>query len=574
VFEQTMRTFVAALFAGLVLILAPVAAAKPNIVVLMTDDQTLDSMSVMPQTQRLLGKKGTTFTRNFVNYSLCCPSRATLYTGQYAHNHGVLGNGPPLGGYTRLDKSNWLPLWLQAAGYRTMHVGKFLNGYGRLSSPTEVPPGFDDWHGTVDPTTYSFWNYTVNENGVLHTYGAANEPEFYSTDFFARRANELIAAAAPSDQPFFMSVAFLAPHAGQPVEPGDPAGQPTPAPAPRHVNAFSTVGLPRPASFNEADMTDKPAAMQRRPLLTPERTAAIQESYQQRLESLLAVDEAVGSIVGGLDAAGELDDTLILFTSDNGFFHGEHRVPQGKILAYEPSIRLPLIMRGPGVPEDERQSQLVTNADLAPTILDAADAKAGRVQDGRSLFGLLDDPGVQWGRELLIEGGNNQGLTFTALRNYRWKYIEHRNGELELYDLERDPDELTNVAADPALGLLRTAMAARLAALRVCAGGSCRAKPSLRLDVARRRCLFNAAVRGADARAIERVEFLVRRRPRRGARDAPASFRRLARDVKPRFRKRVRAVGVLPGRRFLMRARVRLGDGRSVTLDEKRRSCR
>ena len=564
----------AALFAALVLILAPGAAAKPNIVVLMTDDQTLDSMSVMPQTQKLLGEKGTTFTRNFVNYSLCCPSRATLYTGQYAHNHGVLGNGPPLGGYTRLDKSNWLPLWLQAAGYRTMHVGKFLNGYGRLSSPTEVPPGFNDWHGTVDPTTYSYWNYTVNENGVLHTYGAAKEPEFYSTDFFARRANELIAAAAPSDQPFFISVAFLAPHSGQPVEPGDPAGQPTPAPAPRHVNAFSTVGLPQPASFNEADMTDKPAAMQRRPLLTPARTAAIQENYQQRLESLLAVDEAVASIVGGLKAAGELDDTLILFTSDNGFFHGEHRVPQGKILAYEPSIRLPLIMRGPGVPRDERQSQLVTNADLAPTILDAADAKAGRAQDGRSLFGLFDDPGVQWGRELLIEGGNNQGLTFTALRNYRWKYIEHRNGELELYDLERDPDELTNVAADPALGPLRTAMAARLAALRVCAGRSCRAKPALRLDAARRRCFFNVAVRGADARAIERVEFLVRRRPRRGARDAPASFRRLARDVKPHFRKRVRAVGVLPGRRFLMRARVRLGDGRSVTLDEKRRSCR
>jgi N-acetylglucosamine-6-sulfatase len=217
-----MRTSVAALFAALVLILAPGAAAKPNIVVLMTDDQTLDSMSVMAQTQKLLGEKGTTFTRDFVNYSLCCPSRATLYTGQYAHNHGVLGNGPPVGGYTRLDKSNWLPLWLQAAGYRTMHVGKFLNGYGRLSAPTEVPPGFNDWYGTVDPTTYSFWNYTVNENGVLHTYGAANEPEFYSTDFFARRANELIAAAAPSDQPFFISVAFLAPHAGQPVEPGDP----------------------------------------------------------------------------------------------------------------------------------------------------------------------------------------------------------------------------------------------------------------------------------------------------------------------------------------------------------------
>ena len=568
-----MRTSLA-LAILLLLALTPAAAAKPNIVVLMTDDQTLASMSVMTQTNRLIGDEGTTFTRSFVNYSLCCPSRATLYTGQYAHNHGVLGNGPPLGGYTRLDKTNWLPLWLQAAGYRTMHVGKFLNGYGRLSAPTEVPPGFNDWHGTIDPSTYSFYNYTVNENGTLRTYGAANEPEFYSTDFFARRANELIAAAAPSDQPFFMSVAFVAPHAGQPVEPDDPAGQSTPAVAPRHANAFSTVGLPQPASFNEADMSDKPALMQRRPVLTPARVAAIQENYQQRLESLLAVDEAVASIVGGLETAGEFDDTLILFTSDNGFFHGEHRVRQGKLLVYEPSIRLPLLMRGPGVPENESQSQLVTNADLAPTILDAADARPGRAQDGRSLLDLVEDPGVQWGRELLLEGGTNSGLTYTALRNYRWKWVEHGNGERELYDLERDPDELANLAADPALAPLRDAMSARLAALRACAGKSCRAKPALRFDAARRRCLFNVAVRGSDARAIDRAEFLVRRRPRRGAANAPASFRRLARDVKLDFRKRVRAVGVLPGRRFLIRARVRLDDGRSVTLDEKRRACR
>lgn len=568
-----MRTSLA-LAILLVLALSPAAAAKPNIVVLMTDDQTLASMSVMTQTNRLIGDEGTTFTRSFVNYSLCCPSRATLYTGQYAHNHGVLGNGPPLGGYTRLDKTNWLPLWLQAAGYRTMHVGKFLNGYGRLSAPTEVPPGFNDWHGTIDPSTYSFYNYTVNENGTLRTYGAANEPEFYSTDFFARRANELIAGAAPSDRPFFMSVAFVAPHAGRPVEPDDPAGQSTPAVAPRHANAFSTVGLPQPASFNEADMSDKPALMQRRPVLTPARVAAIQENYQQRLESLLAVDEAVASIVGGLKTAGELDDTLILFTSDNGFFHGEHRVRQGKLLVYEPSIRLPLLMRGPGVPQNESQSQLVTNADLAPTILDAADARPGRAQDGRSLLDLVEDPGVQWGRELLLEGGTNSGLTYTALRNYRWKWVDHGNGERELYDLENDPEELANRAADPALAPLRSAMSARLAALRACAGRSCRAKPALRFDAARRRCLFNVAVRGSDARAIDRTEFLVRRRPRRGAANAPATFRRLARDVKLDFRKRVRAVGVLPGRRFLLRARVRLDDGRSVTLDEKRRACR
>ena len=557
-----------------VLALAPAAQAKPNIVVLMTDDQTLESMRVMNRTNSLIGGKGATFTRSFVNYSLCCPSRATLFTGQYAHNHGVLGNGPPAGGYGRLDRSNWLPVWLQGAGYRTMHVGKFLNGYGRLA-PTEVPTGWSDWHGTVDPSTYRFWGYTINENGTLRTYGTtAREPELYSTDFFARRANELITSAAPSDQPFFLSVAFLAPHSGGPNDDDDPRNQATPSPAPRHLNVFASEPLPASASFNEADMTDKPLAMQRRRPIGVPRANAIQEGYRQRLESLLAVDEAVESILGTLFTTGEIRDTLVLFTSDNGFFHGEHRVPGGKLLPYEPSIKLPLLMRGPGVPRGETPSQLVTNADLAPTILDAADARPGRTQDGRSLFGLFKDPGVQWGRELLLEGGSNAGLTYTGLRNYRWKYIEHTTGEVEMYDLTSDPDELTSLHADPALTPVRSAMAARLAALRGCVGSGCRAKPALRLDAARRRCRFTAAVRGADARAIERVELLIRRRPRPGDEDEPASFRRVARDESAPFRKRVRLAGVRPGRRFLLRARVRLNDGRSVTIDEKRQSCR
>jgi arylsulfatase A-like enzyme len=562
------------LTALLLLVLAPAAAeAKPNIVVLMTDDQTLASMSVMPKTRELLGDSGTTFTRSFASYSLCCPSRATLFTGQYAHNHGVLSNALPTGGYSRLDKTNWLPLWLQAAGYRTMHVGKFLNGYGVVSPPTEVPPGWNDWYGTVDPTTYLFYGYTVNENGVLRTYGAAGEPEFYSTDFFARRADELIAAAAPSEQPFFLSVAFVAPHAGGPQEPDDPQNHPTPAVPPRYANAFSSVPVPLPPSWNEADMSDKPLAMQQRRPISAARAAAIQEGYQQRLESLLAVDDAVESIVGALRTSGELDNTLILFTSDNGFFHGEHRVPTGKLLVYEPSIRLPLLMRGPDVPEGAVRRQLVTNADLAPTILDAADARPGRVEDGSSLFGLLRDPGAQWGRELLIEGGTDQGLTFTALRNYRWKYVEHTTGEVELYDLESDPDELVSLHADPALAPLRAELAQRLAVLRTCAGSSCRAKPALRLDAARRQCRFTAAVRGPDARRIEDVEFAIRRRPRPGDDDGLSSFRRASRDGSVPFRKDVRLLGVLPGRRFLLRARVRLDDGRSVTLDERRRAC-
>jgi N-acetylglucosamine-6-sulfatase len=564
----------AALIALVLLALVPAAAeAKPNIVVLMTDDQTLASMSVMPKTVDLLGNHGTTFTRSFASYALCCPSRATLFTGQYAHNHGVLSNGLPAGGYSRLDKSNWLPLWLQAAGYRTMHVGKFLNGYGVVSPPTEVPLGFSDWHGTVDPSTYTFYGYTVNENGFLRPYGAAGEPDFYSTDFFARRANELIAAAAPSRQPFFLSVAFVAPHSGLPAEADDPRGHDTPAVAPRHANAFSSVALPLAPSWNEADVSDKPVAMQARRPISAARATAIQEGYQQRLESLLAVDDAVASIVGTLRSARELDDTLILFTSDNGFFHGEHRVPAGKLLPYEPSVRLPLLIRGPGVPEGATRGQLVTNADLSPTILDAAGAQPGRAQDGSSLFDLLGDPGSQWGRELLIEGGTDQGLTFTAVRNYRWKYIEHTTGEVELYDLERDPDELVSLHADPALAPLRAELAARLAALRACAGRGCRATPALRLDAARRQCRFTAAVRGADARNVEDVEFAVRRRPRPGSDEGIASFRRASRDASGPFRRGVRMAGVLPGRRFLLRARVRLDDGRSVTLDERRRAC-
>ena len=521
-----------ALTVAFLLALAPAAEARPNIVVLMTDDQTLDSMSVMPKTRALIGAEGTTFTRSFTNYSLCCPSRSTLYTGQYAHNHGVITNTPPNGGFTRLDTSNWLPLWLQAAGYRTMHVGKFLNGYGR-DAPPSVPPGFNDWHATVDPSTYNFYDFTVSENGVPRAYSGV-----YSTDFIAGRADELIAAAAPSAQPFFMSVAFVAPHSGQPRELGDPPGIATTAVAPRYANAFASLPLPTPPSFNEADMSDKPLAMQARIPISAVRAARIQEAYQQRLESLLSVDDAIESIVSALRSTGELDNTLIVFTSDNGFFAGEHRVPAGKVLPYEPSIRLPLLMRGPGVPAGATAGQLVTNADLAPTILDAADATPNRVEDGRSLLELVGDPGVEWGRELLLEGGNAQALTFTGLRNYGWKYLEYANGEVELYDLERDPYELTSLHNDPAYADVQAELALRLGLLSVCAGRNCRSKPAARLAV--RSC--RARVSGTD---VASVTF--------------RSARRLRQD-------RAKPFGSPVGGRSL-RARIHTTDGRVVTLD-------
>ena len=229
----------------------------------------------------------------------------------------------------------------------------------------------------MDPSTYRFYNYTLNENGTLRTYGANRDPRFYQTDLYSRRAVSLIGRLAPASRPFFLSVAFLAPHSGGPRESDDPSRLGTPVPAPRHRNSFSALPLPRSPAFNEADVSDKPVNIRRRRRIGAPGRAAIRENYQQRLESLLAVDEAVGAIVEQLRRSGELDETLIVFTADNGFFHGEHRVRNGKVLVYEPSIRVPLILRGPGVPRGAVRRQLVTNADLAPTILDAADARPG-----------------------------------------------------------------------------------------------------------------------------------------------------------------------------------------------------
>jgi N-acetylglucosamine-6-sulfatase len=443
---------------------------RPNVVVIMTDDQTVESLRVMSNVKRFLADRGTTFANSFVGFALCCPSRATFLTGQYGHNNGVLGNTLPHGGYAKLDHSNTLAVWLQSAGYNTVHLGKYLNGYGR-TDPTEIPAGWTEWRGSVDPSTYQFYGYTLNENGTLVTY---QRP--YQTDLYARKAANIIRRRAAQPAPFFLWVAFLAPHGGGPREPDDPQGLGTPAPAPRHRNQFSSEPLPRPPSFNERDVSDKPIGIRRRPLLGADRVRAIREAYQQRLESLLAVDEAVAKIVATLRDSGELGNTLIVFTSDNGFFHGEHRVPAGKVLLYEPSIRVPLIMRGPGIPAGLRLRQHVGNVDLAPTIVDVAGATAGRTMDGRSLLPLFADPTLRVRRDLLIERTPGDG-NFSAIRTPRYLYAEYWNGERELYDLDRDPHELQSRHGDPSYASIQADLAARLARLRICTGETCRTRP-------------------------------------------------------------------------------------------------
>jgi N-acetylglucosamine-6-sulfatase len=535
----------------------PEAAAppRPNILVLETDDQTLDEMAVLPNVRRLIGEQGVTFDSNFDSFSLCCPSRASFLTGQYSHNNGVRGNSPPQGGYQALDKSNTLAVWLQRGGYYTIHLGKFLNGYGR-QNPTEIPAGWSEWHGAVDPTTYRYYNYTLNEGGALHTLCAVPQPSCYQTDVYRDKADEIIRRRAPQG-PFFMWVAFLGDHSGGPRESDDPPALGTPAPAPRHRDSFKNTPLPRPPNFNEADVSDKPQVIRRRPLLNARRIAAIQENWQQRRETLLSVDEAVASIVDTLRQTGELDNTLILFTSDNGFFHGEHRVANGKVLWYEPSIHLPLLMRWTGnksLPRGVHRGQLTMNVDDAETILDAAGVQAGRKEDGLSLLPFWRDAGKEIGRDLLIDNSPGAGH-FDGIRTLHYKYAEYANGDRELYDLRKDPYELQSEHADPAYDALKASLAARLHALVTCAGASCHARPSVGFTAARRgRCgVVTARVSG---RELQSVTFFVN--GRRATTDSRLPFR-----AQLHFK-----------RRSVVRARVSLAFDRLVTLDRSVRACR
>jgi N-acetylglucosamine-6-sulfatase len=536
-------------------------STKPNIVVLMTDDQTVESLRVMANVNALLVKQGTTFVNNFASFPLCCPSRATFITGQYGHNHTIMGNAAPTGGYDKLAPShaNTLPAWLQQAGYHTVHVGKYLNGYGR-TTPTAVPAGWTEWYGSTDPSTYRFYNYTLNENGRLVTY--ATGPANYQADVYNRKAVELIRRLAPGAKPFFLSVAFLAPHSGGPRDSDDPRNLATPSPAPRHRNAFASQPLPTPPSLNEADVADKPAAIRSRPLLTTARLNAIRENYQQRLESLLAVDEAVRDILSALAATRVLGRTLVIFTADNGFFHGEHRVPSGKVLVYEPSVRVPLIVRGPGVPRGATRTNLAANVDLAATILDAARARPGRRIDGRSLLPFARDKLRRSGRDILLET-----TSYSAIRTPRHVFVQHSTGEQELYDLFTDPHQLTSLHADARHAALKTELARRLAVLRTCAGDVCRRGPDLRLSLRYRRgrggCVrsnVRLRVGGSAASRISSVVFY------RGT-------RAIKRDTRGPYGAQIRR-SRLARRATLVRALVTLNDSRSASLERALHRCR
>jgi N-acetylglucosamine-6-sulfatase len=465
------------------------AAPRPNLVLILTDDQdlVLGSLDFMPRTQALIADRGITFLNHFVPLSLCCPSRSTILTGLHVHNHRVLTNFPPDGGFERFDQLGYedrtLATALHDAGYRTALFGKYLNGYPNGEDPTHVPPGWDEWASPVQGSPYAAYRYTLNENGKLVRHGS--KAEDYMTDVLAAKAVDFVRRSKPG-QPFFLYLATYAPH--------KPSTH-----AKRHAGLFPGLKAPRTPSFNEPDVRDKPALIRSLKRLDASRIAAIDALYRKQMQSLQAVDEAVAALVEALRVAGRLDDTYIVFTSDNGFHMGQHRLEPGKYTPYETDVHVPLLVRGPTTPRGLMVDALTQSVDFAPTFAELAGATLPVNPDGRSLVPFLEGkPPASWRQAALLEqfavppappkasgilepGDDASHPAHRGIRTATYKYVEYGTGEKEVYDLKKDPDELLNLSGQLPKAWLAS-VSKLVKSLAACKGAACReieARPML-----------------------------------------------------------------------------------------------
>lgn len=469
------------------------ASGRPNIIFVATEDLDLASLDHLPKLRSLLAQQGATFSNAFVNVALSSPSRATMLRGQYAHDTAVYTNASPDGGFAAFHsqglEGSTVATWLHGAGYHTALLGKYLTGYPSGSRMTFVPPGWDDWVSPVGGDPYSAFGYQLNENGRVVQYGSAARD--YLTDVLARKSAELIRASArdAARRPLFMLLSPYAPHS--------PA-----VPAPRHAGAFADATAPRTASFDEAEVSDKPAWVRALPRIAVERQTVLDTLYRDRLASMLAVEDLVQTLVDTLSETGQLDRTYLFFTSANGFHLGQHRLESGKGTGYDEDIRVPLLVRGPGIPANVTREHYVLDTDYAPTFADLAGIAPASYVDGRSLVPLLreDAPSPQtWRKAVLLEHGmttrrprpsrspgpsaspepSDMGPAsasvpaFRGIRTGRYAYLEYVTGEHELYDLNMDPAELRNLYDEADPGLLGQ-LAAQLGALKDCREAACR----------------------------------------------------------------------------------------------------
>jgi N-acetylglucosamine-6-sulfatase len=457
---------------------------KPNILLIMTDDETLESVRVLANVDRLITKQGTNFTHYYASFPNCCPSRATLLTGQFSHNNGVRDNVPPYGSVHNLKSDQTLPVWLKAAGYYTAHIGKYLNGWG-ADGRIENPKGWDHWAGLIDPTTYNYYNYSVSFDGQRRDFGEA--PADYQTDVLGGEVVRTIEERAAKrttgapDQPWYISWAPLAPHAqegettsGETQTKEEGIAKTFPTPAPKYKGKYAAEPLPKPPSFNQADMSKMPAFFRERTLMQPKSIELVEQEYRQELESLQSVDEWVGNIFNVLEKTAQLDNTVVLFTSDNGFYHGEHRLTFFKVFLYEEGVHLPLIVRGPGFPRGASIDAVAGNVDLAPTILKLAGATSPLVLDGRDLGAVAIDPGRGANRGMLLENLTRSGTAHSeGIHTDRYVYLTNERNEEELFDLQSDPSQIDNRADDPSMAAVKADLANRTTKAKVCKGAEC-----------------------------------------------------------------------------------------------------
>lgn len=510
------RLVAAALALCLALVLTSVrgpvqAQGRPNIVMFMVDDLSVGTLKTMvdrgmlPNIKTYLTNPGYEFVQSFVTRSLGTPSRATSLTGLYAHNHGVLGHlNETNGGISRFNDSSTVATWLKAGGYRTGYVGKYLGGYGTWTAPTYVPPGWDDWAGVLEPSNHSMDNYRVNRNGTVTDFGPLYQQYgdvAHQMNILTLQSGLFVYNAPLYLRPFFLYLAPPAINMEMPFYNECPSTEApfwggnfwgaTARPPSRYVNTIfgntTDFPLPMPPSFNEEDTSDKPDWVQASPMLTAEDTDCLQRNYWRRLESLRAVDDMVGFVVQALQSTGALSNTVIILTSDNGLYLGEHRLGE-KSSAYEESIRVPLYIRMPSNSVPRQIHHLVTNNDLVPTIMQLAGVIPGFTPDGRSLLPLIQNPSTtSWRRAFLIEHWSEVDIptttapTLFGLRSGAStrprlfvRYPSVTSGVAsELYDLTIDPFQLTNRAGDPDRAAEASRMELFVNSLKTCRGLGC-----------------------------------------------------------------------------------------------------
>ena len=428
------------------------AAGRMNIVFIVSDDERVNGNTVMKDVQRLIAMHGVTFTNFHVTTSECGPSRASILTGLYGHHSGVTDNFGPHS-YPAFHTNSNIAVWLHRAGYETGLVGKYLNDY-TIYGHHAVPPGWDDWQAMDSVPMEKYYDYTVNENGRLVHYG--DKPTDYSTTVLTRKATAFL---QHTHKPFFLYFAPVAPHL--------PA-----IPAPRDIGKLAKLAPLTNPALNETNVADKPWHAYYSRTLTDAALDYTMDVRRHQLQTLLAVDRSVKAIVATLARRRLLKRTIIIYTSDNGFLWGEHRLG-GKIWPYEPSTRVPLIVRTPWTAGNATiDTKPVLNIDFASTISQIAGIPPGGPQDGTSFLPLLEGRHVPWRTSYLLEYlGKNKLRSggpppYLAIHTNRYLYVEYRHNHWqELYDLSSDPWELRNVATNPAYRRIRLRLRSELRAL-------------------------------------------------------------------------------------------------------------